>query len=194
MLYNQYKVSRNTAWEIIIREKIKSLPVKMSSLCENLGVDVRLYIPNGDNDGCCGMIEGIPTIYVSSLVSPQRQRFTCAHELGHILFGDVGKHGLINREPSPNDNPIEQRANVFASRLLAPMIVLHELNVQSAEDISRLCDISIVAAQIRFERLTLIRKRNEEFLRDRGYSCFGLSPLERKVLKQFKKYIKQNKL
>ena len=188
MLYKDYQNSRNSAWEILLREGVNSLPVKVSDICKHLGIKVKYYTPYDDNDGISTIIDGIPTIFVSSLASKQRQRFTCAHELGHILAGDVGKYMLVNREPAPSDNPVEQKVNVFASRLLAPLIVLEKLNVRSAEDIAMFCDISMPAAQIRFERLKLIRERNKHF------STFGISPLERKVLKQFKTYIKKNRL
>ncbi len=194
MLYKDYQNSRDAAWEILIKEKVKSLPVKVSDICKHLGIKVKRYIPTDENDGYSTIIDGKPVAFISSLISVPRQRFTCAHELGHIISGDVGKQKLVNREPSPNDNPIEQRANVFASRLLAPLIVLDKLNVQSPEDIVRFCDISITSAKIRFERLQLIRKRNEEFIKTRGYPCFGISPYERKVLRRFRKYIKANKL
>lgn len=194
MLYKDYKDSRDAAWEILTRERIKALPVKVSDICNHLGIDVRLYVPDDDNDGTASILDGTPFILVSSETSIQRQRFTCAHELGHIIFGDVGRYKLVNREPSSTDNPIEQRANVFAARLLAPLVVLNELNVQRPEDVMKFCDISITAAKIRFERLQLIRKRNEEFIKSKGYPCFGISANERKVLKQFKKFIKMNRL
>lgn len=194
MIYSYYKYSRNLAWEILIKENICSLPVRMSALCRQMGIPVYYYEPADNNDGCSTIVNGQPAIFVSSLTSVERQRFTCAHELGHILSGDVGKYKLVNREPSPADNPVESRANVFASRLLAPAIVLHEMNVQSAAEISEICGISQTAARIRFERLKLLRARNADFIRERGYPCFGMSELERQVLRQFEPYIKQNML
>lgn len=72
--------------------------------------------------GMSFMLNRRPVIFVSSNVSRARQRFTTAHELGHILLGHVGRYKLVNREPDPRDTPIEQAANVFASRLLAPPV------------------------------------------------------------------------
>lgn len=100
----------------------------------------------------------------------------------------------VNREPNDKDNPIEQAANVFASRLLAPACVLWGLKVKSAEEIVQYCNISMQSAEFRMERMNELYEREEEFLRTRGKSCFLLSPLERKVYNQFKEYIDKNKL
>ena len=184
MNYKNYIISRNLAWEIILRENITELPIKVSALCRQMGIILKYYEPNDGNSGKAEMINGTPTIYINKNDTAERQRFTVAHELGHILLGHVGKFKLVNREPSADDNPIEQAANVFAVRLLAPACVLHELNVQSADDIAQICGISMTAARYRFQRLQILNKRNK----------FYISPLERQVKNQFECYITKNKL
>ena len=106
------------------------------------------------------------------------------HELGHILLGHVGQYPLVNREPQTTDNPIEQAANVFAARLLAPACVLWGCRVQSAADIERLCHVSRQAAEYRMERMRL------RYARDR----FLTSPLEGAVYRQFEEYIKTHRV
>ena len=123
-------------------------------------------------------------MFVRAGCYPPRQRFTAAHELGHILAGHVGKYTLVNREPSPQDNPIEQAANVFASRLLAPACVLWGCGVQTAEEIQQLCQISRQAAAYRMERLRVLYARQR----------FLTSPLERAVYEQFREYIKTHRM
>lgn len=195
MEYKQYQKSRNAAWQILIDMKVDALPVRISEICKKMGIDVRLYTSTEEgNDGKSIVVDGRPVILVNDACNIQRQRFTAAHELGHIIAGDVGKYQLVNREPSANDNPIEQAANVFASRLLAPAIVLRDLNVHSAEDIERICNISHQAAEFRWERLQKLYDREREFLSARGRSCFGMHPLERQVQAQFADYIKENRL
>lgn len=192
MNYKNYQKSRNMAWNILIDQKIETLPIKVVPLCRDLGIQVKLYEPQEDSDGYCKIYGDIPVIFVSKNCSLERQRFTAAHELGHILLGHVGKYNLVNREPSPNDNEIEHEANVFASRLLAPACVLHELRVTSAEKIAQLCSISRQSAEFRLNRLIFLEKRNADFFKRYGKGCFYLSPLERQVLEQFKDFIKQN--
>lgn len=195
MNYQNYKDSRNAAWRILVDQQVNELPVRVSKLCKDLGVDIYLYTPTEqDSDGKSIIIDGRPTILVSEQCSVQRQRFTTAHELGHVILGHVGKYNLVNREPTPEDNPIEQQANVFAARLLAPAIVLRDLNVESAEQIAEVCNISNQAAEFRWQRLQLLYKREEEHIQKYGRSCFGLHPLERTVQQQFADYIQKNKL
>ncbi|MBS6475551.1 MAG: ImmA/IrrE family metallo-endopeptidase [Clostridiales bacterium] len=192
MLYTDYQASRDLAWEILIREKITELPVSMVDLCRQLGVDVRRSSVR--SAGYSMLIDDCPTIVVNGDDPTARQRFTAAHELGHILLKHTDKYGVMYRDPSPKDDPKEQAANVFAARLLAPAIVLRDLKVTNAEQIEKLCDISKPAAEYRMRRLQLLYDREQRFLAERGYSCFGLSPLEREVEKQFCKYIKSHAL
>lgn len=193
MDYKKYQQSRNAAWQILIDMDVTTLPIRISQICKKMGIDVRMFLPEEKgNDGKCIVVDGKPVILVNDQCSIQRQRFTAAHELGHILLGHVGKYELVNREPSAKDNPIEQAANVFASRILAPAIVLRDLNVHSAEDIERLCNISHQAAEFRWERLQKLYDREREFLATRGRSCFGMHPLERRIEEQFADYIFQS--
>lgn len=95
MNYQDYKDARDASWRILIDCKVTELPVRISGVCRVLGVSVRRYTPaeRDSNDGMSAVIGGAPAIMVSSLAIPARQRFTCAHELGHIILGHVG--GMI---------------------------------------------------------------------------------------------------
>lgn len=108
-----------------------------------------------------------------------RCRFTIAHELGHIFLGHLLINTTAYRTFAVRDDN-ESAANVFARDLLAPACVLHELNVLSAKDISKLCNISLEAATYRAKRMHELEIRNTWYL----------SPLERQVYKQFERFIK----
>ena len=184
MNYKDYQISRDLAWDILLQEQVAELPVRVTGLCRQMGIDVYLFTPTGKDDGHSALINGIPRILVSSQCSRQRQRFTCAHELGHILLGHVHEERiLVNREPSSKDNPIEQAANVFAARLLAPACVLWALNARTPDEIAALCDISYQAASFRAERMELLFKRNK----------FLTSPKERAVYHQFSEFIRKHR-
>lgn len=183
MDYRDYKVSRDLAWQILINEQVTELPVMVGQLCRQMGIQVRQNSPEDNNDGYSTIIDGRAWIFVSDRCSPARQRFTCAHELGHILLGHVGRYELVNREPSGTDNPIEQAANVFASRLLAPACVLWALDARTPEQIAQLCQISYQAATFRAERMAILYERGK----------FLSSPLERKVYRQFREFIQTKK-
>lgn len=183
MDYSRYKVSRDLAWRILLQEGVTELPVKITALCKQMGIQVSYFDPVDDSDGYSTIFLGKPRVFVSRNCSPERQRFTIAHELGHILLGHVGEYELVNREPSPGDNPIEHEANVFASRLLAPACVLWALDAYTAEDIARICRISSQSAAFRAERMEKLKKRGK----------FLTLPLERKLYEQFHNYIQRKK-
>lgn len=200
MDYSKYKQSRNLSWQILIDNNITELPVKISTICKNLGIRIISYergyeiLEVADLLEDCIHSDGITfegAIFYNEKCSVQRQRFTVAHELGHIL---QHTKGIYNREPSATDNPIEHEANVFASRILAPACVLWGLGVKSAEEISRICDISITSAKFRMDRLNLLYERERAFKEQHGKSCFLLSSSERQVYQQFYNYISKNKL
>lgn len=184
MDYKKYKNARDMAWKILLDADVRSLPINISRLCRSMGIKVKLYDGEDSSDGRSLIIDSCPLIFVNRNKPVPRQRFTAAHELGHILLGHVGLGELVNREPSPGDNLLELEANIFASRLLAPACVLWGCNVKSEQDIMKLCDISRQAAEFRWQRMQLLLARNK----------FLTSPLERKVYDRFADYIELHKL
>lgn len=179
MDYTLYCGVRDAAWRILICENINSLPVSTSRLCRNMGIKIKWFQPSDNNDGFSTIIDGVPHIFVAADLFPPRARFTVAHELGHLLLGHIGDRRLVNHEPSVNDNPIECAANSFAARLLAPACVLWGCNVQNADDIMNLCDISRTAAEFRMDRMLILYNRRK----------FLMSPLERRVYEQFMPFV-----
>ena len=111
-------------------------------------------------------------------------RFTIAHELGHIFLGHSFQKGYHSRNFDKKRPDIENEADMFAARLLAPACVLHELGISSTEEIARVCKISITAAEYRAERMRILEQRN----------AWYKSQLERQVIKQFESFIKEYRL
>lgn len=197
-----YKKSRDAAWQILIKNKISGLPISVEKICKSERVRLLTYREGAkmiaqlsleahtkDNDA----FSFSRIIFYDDRTSLTRQRFSIAHELGHILLHQPTYPTALNREISPHDDPLEAEANVFASRLLAPMCVIHFLNLNTPQELAELCQISRTAAEIRYQRLCLIRERDRKTATAKGRGCFLLSPLERKVYSNFKKYILKNK-
>ena len=144
MTYRNYKSSRDAAWRILLESGVDSLPVRLNVICESQDIKVFSYRrarpileAAGLSDRCSetdGFTFGGVIFYDNERCSVPRQRFTVAHELGHIVLGHAPS--AHNREPDPNDVPEEAAANVFASRLLAPACVLWGCGVCSAEEIA----------------------------------------------------------
>ena len=184
MHYSDYQHTRNLVWHILLQEKICALPVRISVLCRNMGIAVKMYYAENGLDGYTLMVGDTPVIFINGQRSIGRQRFTAAHELGHIMLGHVGLYQQVNRDPLTSKDPLEQAANAFAVRLLAPACVLWGCGVKTAAHIVQLCDISQEAAEYRMKRLRTLYKR-EKFLS---------AALERKVFEQFSEYIAGHQL
>lgn len=74
-----------------------------------------------------GSMEGVYSrtaecVILSSLRPRGRQRFTCAHEIGHHVYGDGDQFDELTdgRSEQRRGDPKEHRADVFAGQLLMP--------------------------------------------------------------------------
>ena len=196
MEYIEYAEARDAAWEVLIACKANQLPVNLNTVLRCLRVNAYPYSRNQVALEALGLAKAAsktsgltfyrgltPVILYDDNESPQRIRFTVAHELGHIVLGHIrpGEFTIQNREPRAKDDPIEQAANRFAVDLLAPACVLWGLGVRGPDDIIRICGISAKAALYRAQRMELLYRRNR----------FLSHPLERAVYQQFYPYIKE---
>ncbi len=159
MDYTLKKFSRDIVWDILLREEVKELPVKVSDICAGLGIAVKCYRSTDGNRGFCNIVGGVPYIFVDSASERSVRRFTAAHELGHILLGHVGDFTDLKHPEPLNAEKLEADADAFAARLLAPSCVLFGCGVRSKEEIALLCDISLDLASKRMRRVRALRRR-----------------------------------
>jgi len=116
------------AARILKKLKIKKPSVPISDVAEALGAHVRYSPFDGELAGMLVRGDNKQTIIgVNSLHHIHRQRFTIAHECGHLLFhkGDVhiDRGFRINKRDSLSSqavDPEEIEANRFAAELLMP--------------------------------------------------------------------------
>jgi len=92
------------------------------------GADVVVAELGADFDGLAVSSDEVKLILVATSQVPARQRFTLAHELGHLLAGDDQELHLDEDiyAPSRRREPSELRANAFAAAFLMPEPVLRE--------------------------------------------------------------------
>ncbi|GAA2205637.1 ImmA/IrrE family metallo-endopeptidase [Nonomuraea monospora] len=137
------------------------------------GVDVRVHrLPDGF-DGLSWSDDHSALIVVGTSEVPARQRFTIAHELGHLLAGDdQGLHLDVNLyDADHRRKPSERRANAFAAELLLPAAMLRERAGQltwSLETFARLaCDLWVSPSTLAWQlfNLNLIDKSQCEAFR-----------------------------
>lgn len=96
-----------------------------------------------------------PQIFIERTMSPERKKFTLAHELGHHFLHEGMKLRLDNLDYSSNGkNTVEEsEANYFAATLLMPKELLLKLleKRKSVEEIANYFQVSLAAARNRIK-------------------------------------------
>lgn len=119
--------------------------------------------------------------YNDFIQSKQRQIWTLAHEFAHIMIGHLNssKTAVFRNEFSNNEYDwMEREADYLASQLLANDLILNEVKVKNAYELSKLCNLSKQASINRFKDFKRI-----SFLK------FRFSVLERLIIGQFRLFI-----
>lgn len=138
----------------------RQFPVKLGELAKELGVKVfRATLPAGISGEIRREMDNTYVIRINRHETPERQRFTLAHEIGHFLLhkeaiGDGIADDALYR--SRLSNTLEYEANRFAAELLMPRAAIEKLteNTELADDdlvevVSSKFGVSKQAAQIR---------------------------------------------
>ena len=152
MSKNQYQYAKELARRVLLESGAHGLPVSVSHVCRRFGIDARIMILDAGNDGFCQMEDGIPYILVDPSRSIQRQRFTVAHEIGHVMSGHIGPF-LWADTYEPTIAVQEREASIFAAELLMPECVLLHLGVSTAAEIQRICNVSYPAAFVQLKQM-----------------------------------------
>jgi Zn-dependent peptidase ImmA (M78 family) len=94
--------------------------------------------------------------------SLQRQRFTIAHEIAHIVLGHPKKAVSLIVFTEKSTNQLDRAADVFAAELLMPYIHVRDLffkkGWRNLEDFAKFYMVSRVAMEIRLKELGLLGK------------------------------------
>jgi Zn-dependent peptidase ImmA (M78 family) len=165
--------AREQARALVEKLGLKAPPVPVEKLAKALGVRVE-YNPFDDElSGMAFVRDGKPIIGVNATHHPNRQRFTIAHELGHVLLHrsrleaavlvDKSKN-FIPRDPmsAEGTDPVEVQANAFASELLMPAKLVRQVLSESTRDLhdddylialAKRFRVSLAALQFRLEKL-----------------------------------------
>lgn len=178
MNYGIYKNARNASWQCLLDCGISELPIRPTQIARHYGI-VCKKMSSEKLKGHSGEIKtvfGKLYILYNADDTPERQRFSVMHELGHCLLGhfDNCNHEIISKDK-------EDAAERFAADMLMPACILWGLNIHTAEDIADLCNVSMQTARIRAKRMEVLYHRN----------MFLSHPLERRVFGQFQEFIHQ---
>lgn len=141
------------------------IPVDPVLIAHQLGVRVhRVSLPANHSGALVKREGGDPVILLQEGDSTNRQRFTCAHELGHYVrragddaFGFVDLRSSLSEQGT---NPEEIFANRFAANLLMPEDAVRERIGRNAPDIVILANefqVSAEAMRFRLRNLGILR-------------------------------------
>lgn len=146
-------------------------PIPVERIARLRGVQVR-YVPfEGELSGLLYQENGRIIVGVNALHAKARQRFTIAHELGHLelhsqseLHIDRNFHILLRDEQSSQAiDPNEIEANAFAAELLMPKAMLERdlsgqvVDYEDDEMLRNLANRYKVSLQAMIFRLTNLR-------------------------------------
>lgn len=124
-------------------------PACIYGLCDALGVTVRFNDINME-----GMYdrEPKPRIHVSALRPLARRAFTCAHELGHHVFGHGSTIDELRDDQTRNADrpPNEVLADAFAAFVLMPTLGLREAFTRRGLDPNRASALDIYSIACNF--------------------------------------------
>lgn len=140
MLTRPEKVIQARADRLLRQAGILMAPVDLKRVLAVLKVDLRKERGDDDISGALYRLDSGPVIGVNADHPSKRQRFTTAHEIGHLLLHDlpvfidrsyaadrltdIDPRFLRNSESSNATDPLEIEANRFAACLLMPRMFI----------------------------------------------------------------------
>jgi Zn-dependent peptidase ImmA (M78 family) len=166
------KYIRELASELLEQSKVKHPPVPVEDIAKKKGVMIRRGSVEARVSGFLYRNEGRghALIGVNAVQHPNRQRFTIAHELGHLLLhaGDdvhVDKH---RDDVSSQGTDLEEiESNLFAAELLMPAKflaedlkghgALHLLNEEKVYSLAKRYKVSQQAMALRLSHIGYLR-------------------------------------
>jgi Zn-dependent peptidase ImmA (M78 family) len=164
------------ARELLVRLNIRGVPVPVERIGKALGAVIRYSPLDEELSGMIYVKDGLPIIGVNALHHPNRQRFTIAHEIGHLeMHRDqitdrvhvdktfpIKVGGLQrNAKSALGTEPVEIEANRFAAALLIPESYLDQVLGDQDFDIDDDAPLEDLARKLRVSKQALeFRIRN----------------------------------
>jgi Zn-dependent peptidase ImmA (M78 family) len=161
------KLIRGTTTRLLRESKVERPPVPVEQIARARGATIRKGRVEPKVSGFLyrNAARGHAIIGVNSAQHLNRQRFTIAHELGHLLLhsGDAVHVDAIKHrdDVSEKGTDIEEvESNLFAAELLMPAQFLRQdldrlrtLNLLDEENVAKLADLYRVSSQAMAVRL-----------------------------------------
>lgn len=169
-------VARRRAEQLISEIEIKRPPVDLERIARRLGARIAPMRLSDASGLLITQPGAVPCIVVNEADPVQRQRFTIAHELGHLVlrhhfdteYVHVDRGHVIsfrNNKSAAGTDPREIEANQFAAVLLMPRAMLKReatkisagpLREDEVEKLAKRFEVSVQAMTIRLNALWLL--------------------------------------
>jgi Zn-dependent peptidase ImmA (M78 family) len=112
------------AVRVLEQAGVNELPVPVDQIAIELGAEITYEPYDGDVSGMLYRSDTDALIGVNSKHPPTRQRFSIAHEIGHLVMHEgtlvfVDRFDRVNRRDGTSDRE-EIQANSFAAELIMP--------------------------------------------------------------------------
>jgi Zn-dependent peptidase ImmA (M78 family) len=159
--------------QILLSADASKAPIDVEEIARSKGVSIHFEKFDADVSGVLVREASGSVIGVQRMHPRTRQRFTIAHELGHLMLheGDtvhVDRAFRVNFRKESLDEPRdveETEANAFAAQLLMPQELIEKviqsrtLDLEDATEIERLARIFFVSTQAMNIRLIQLYSR-----------------------------------
>lgn len=164
MAQDQARKEAATVFALWAKDNPRPFPVEPARMAQRLGIDVFVTSLPPNVSGALRSRPGYdPKIYIDSSDHVNRQRFTCAHELGHYVRAVSRGEENFDRVDYRNDTSTrgtdveEVFANTFAACFLMPAKQVKEVwdRTLSSAAVAEYFGVSLSAAQIRLSTLKL---------------------------------------
>lgn len=169
----RFNLARRKARELLREAGVAEAPIPIEQLAKRAGGEIRYEPFRGELSGMRLAQARGSVIGVNALHARVRQRFTIAHEIGHLLLHPDDRFHLDKSLPiqfrdersSTGEDEAEVEANQFAAELLMPEDMVRKAVVpwigRSAEDaiehLAQTFEVSVQAMTIRLTTLGYLR-------------------------------------
>ena len=148
------------AREALERNQVKTPPVPVERIAREMSAQLRFSPLDMELSGMVFVKDGTAIIGINALHHPNRQRFTIAHECGHLALhrDQVTREVHVDKAfpmlmrdavSAASVDPMEIEANLFAAELLMPEFLLAEELGDATFDIDDDTTVSALARRFR---------------------------------------------
>lgn len=141
-----------TATDLLRAFRVTEPPIDVRAMALELGLNIQPLIGH-ESPGYTDSTETSAVVYINVANTQRRQRFTLAHEIGHLMLHPLG--GRMHRDAGrvPGSSPQETEADAFAANLLMPYGLLHPYAMRYGANATALADMFEVSQQAMTIRL-----------------------------------------